>query len=119
MSASYDTLLRLAALTRSTVDDDLRELDRALDTLHDADITLLFFALAAVKNRTFQLCVPAPGHLPPKLDFDSVWFFLTKSHAQENGIEHLCRWGARECRADMRSDPLDVNLIGWIFLKRK
>ena len=60
MSASYDTLLRLAALTRSAVDDDLRELDRALDTLDDADMTLLFFALATLKGRAFQLSVPAP-----------------------------------------------------------
>jgi hypothetical protein len=60
MSASYDTLLRLAALTRSAVDDDLRELDRALDTLDDADVTLLFFALAAFKGRAFQLTTNTP-----------------------------------------------------------
>jgi hypothetical protein len=69
MSASYDTLLRLAALSRSTVEEDLAELDRALDTLDDADITLLFFALAAVKNRTFQLCVPAPDRYAELREF--------------------------------------------------
>ena len=69
MSASFDTLLRLAALSRSTVEEDLAELDRALDTLDDADITLLFFALAAVKNRTFQLCVPAPDRYAELREF--------------------------------------------------
>ena len=33
MSASYDTLLQLAALTRSASENDLRELDRELDAL--------------------------------------------------------------------------------------
>ena len=69
MSESFDTLLRLAALTRSAADDDLRELDRALDTLDDANITLLFFALAAVKNRTFQLCIPAPDRYAELREF--------------------------------------------------
>ena len=69
MSASYDTLLRLAALAQSATDADLAELDRALDALDDADITLLFFALAAVKNRTFQLCIPAPDRYAELREF--------------------------------------------------
>jgi hypothetical protein len=60
MSASFDTLLRLAALSRSAADDDLRELDRALDTLHDADVALLFFALAAGRGRAFRLSTNTP-----------------------------------------------------------
>ena len=60
MSASYDTLLRLAALTRSALEDDLRELDRRLDALNDADITLLFFALTALKGRAFKLTTNTP-----------------------------------------------------------
>src|SRR5262249_38847921 len=44
MSASFDTLLRLAALTRSASEDDLRELDRELDELDVGDRRLLFLA---------------------------------------------------------------------------
>ena len=44
MSASYDTLLRLAALSRSAAKDDLRELDRKLDELDVGDRRLLFLA---------------------------------------------------------------------------
>jgi len=36
------------------------QLEPTLDTLDDADITLLFFALAALKGRAFQLSIPAP-----------------------------------------------------------
>ena len=35
-------------------EDDLRELDRRPDALDDADITLLFFALTALKGRAFS-----------------------------------------------------------------
>jgi hypothetical protein len=48
MTASLDMLLRLAALSQSATDADLAELDRKLDELDDADITLLFFALTAL-----------------------------------------------------------------------
>src|SRR5262249_49843363 len=44
MSASFDTLLRLAALTRSASEDDLRELDRELDELEVGDRRVLFLA---------------------------------------------------------------------------
>jgi hypothetical protein len=60
MSESFDTLLRLAALAQSATDADLAELDRKLDELDDADVTLLFFALAARKGRAFQLVIPGP-----------------------------------------------------------
>ena len=36
------------------------QLEPTLDTLDDADMTLLFFALATLKGRAFQLSVPAP-----------------------------------------------------------
>ena len=60
MSESFDTLLRLAALAQSATVADLAELDGKLDELDDADVTLLFFALAARKGRAFQLIIPAP-----------------------------------------------------------
>jgi hypothetical protein len=62
-------LLRLAALHRSAADDDLRELDRALDTLDDADVTLLFFALAAFKGRAFRLNIPTPKRYAELCEF--------------------------------------------------
>jgi hypothetical protein len=60
MRASFDTLLRLAALTRSGSEDDLDELDRRLDELDDADVPLLFFALRALNGRTFALTTNTP-----------------------------------------------------------
>jgi hypothetical protein len=60
MRASFDTLLRLAALTRSASEDDLRELDRRLDDLDEADVPLLFFALKALKGKAFQLTTNTP-----------------------------------------------------------
>ena len=44
MRESFDTLLRLAALSRSSVEDDLCELERALDELDIGDRRLLFLA---------------------------------------------------------------------------
>ena len=64
MSESFDTLLRLAALSRSAADEDLRELDRGLDELDDGDVPLLFFALAVLRStntperyRKFRACL--------------------------------------------------------------
>jgi hypothetical protein len=53
MSASFDTLLRLAALAQSATEDDLREPDRKLDELDDADMTLLFLHWRRAKAERF------------------------------------------------------------------
>jgi hypothetical protein len=34
------------------------------------------------RNSYIRVWDSAPGHLPPKLNFDSAWFFPTKSHAK-------------------------------------
>jgi hypothetical protein len=80
MRASFDELVRLAALTRSASEDDLRELDRELDELDDADITLLFFALAAGRGRAFRLTTNVPeryhkfiAHLDAHLEEVATW----------------------------------------------
>ena len=80
MRASFDTLLRLAALTRSASEDDLSELNRGLDDLDDADVTLLFFALAAGRGLAFRLSTNTPdryrkfiAHLGAHLEEVATW----------------------------------------------
>ena len=57
MSASYDTLLRLAALSRSTVEEDLCELERKLD---DADRRLLFLAWRLLQGEAVEVNANTP-----------------------------------------------------------
>ena len=57
MSARYDTLLRLAALSRSTVEEDLCELERKLD---DADRRLLFLAWRLLQGEAVEVNANTP-----------------------------------------------------------
>jgi len=60
MSASFDTLLRLAALTRSASEDDLRELDRELDELDVGDGRLLFLAWRLLQGEAVEVSANTP-----------------------------------------------------------
>ena len=60
MSASFDTPLRLAALSRSAVDDDLRELDRALDEFDVGDRRLLFLAWRLLQGEAVEVNANTP-----------------------------------------------------------
>jgi hypothetical protein len=60
MSASFDTLLRLAALTRSASEDDLAELDRALDELDVGDRRLLFLAWRLLQGEAAEVNANTP-----------------------------------------------------------
>jgi hypothetical protein len=55
----------------------------------------------------------APGHLPPKLNFGSAWFFLTKSHVKKNGIEPLITFLPRISRALLGACPLSGAKRTW------
>ena len=57
MSARYDTLLRLATLSRSTVEEDLCELERKLD---DADRRLLFLAWRLLQGEAVEVNANTP-----------------------------------------------------------
>jgi hypothetical protein len=60
MSESFDTLLRLAALSRSESADDLRELERELDELDEADSKLLWFAVKVLEGRAAEVTTNEP-----------------------------------------------------------
>jgi hypothetical protein len=60
MSARYDTLLRLAALSRSTVEEDLCELDRKLDELDVGDRRLLFLAWRLLQGEAVEVNANTP-----------------------------------------------------------
>ena len=55
MRESFDTLLRLAALSRSSVEDDLCELERALDELDIGDRRLLFLAWRLLQGEAVKV----------------------------------------------------------------
>ena len=60
MSESFDTLLRLAALTRSASDADLAELDRTLDELDVGDKMLLFLAWRLLQGEAVEVSANTP-----------------------------------------------------------